>query len=309
MPDLLLPSSIYILGSSLCFIPLLMGGLVSFSSSSLSNSVLSQKGRDLSISSVTLAVPICLGLLTDFATSFTIRDKSEKIRPHVGRELLTSFERLAMTLALLIVSVPAFLDTDRPDFENIWLCMRRCRLLLVSGSVQVSLCRYDKSFFSVKTTSMSLLLMSIGSVVGVCGVNISSLSKIRALPYISGVTVLIGKILFLRNSWNWLYYVTPQIIRWAFKRSINNPSIGNIGATVCCKHYLFPSMLVASTAAGCIILIVTSSLYPAINFDSDSIFYDNLGAIFYNVLTMFISDRMMKFEVIEGLVSSYLFAL
>lgn len=307
MPDFLLPTVIYILGSTLCFIPLFTGGLVSYGSYSINDAVFSQKGRDLSIASVTLSVPIFLGVLTDFATSITIRDKSEKIRPHVGRELLMSFERLVMTVAILIVAVPAFLEAETPNFENLWLCMRRCRLLLVAGSVQVSLCRYDKSFFSIKTTSISLTLMSMGSVIGACNTNILSVSKLLALSYVSGATILIGIIFFLRNCWKWLFYVTPQIYRWAFQRSTNCPSKGNVVVLQCCKHYLFPSMLVVSSGAASIILIIISSIYPIIDYDSDSVFYDNLGNIFFNLFTMFISDRMMKFEVIEGLVSCCLF--
>lgn len=303
MLDFLIPSSIYLLGSSLCFIPLFSDELVSFKSSAISHALLSAKGRDLSIASITLAVPIFMGILTDVITSITIRDMSKKIRPHVGRELLTSLERLAMTTAILVVSLPAFLDGDTANFVNIWLCMRRSRLLLVAGSVEVSLCRYDENFFSVKTSCLSLILMSIGSIIGVCGVNIIRLSTIPAIPYISGVLILMGIVIFLRNCWKWLFFVTPKVVKWALQRSTSDPITGNSISTECCKHLVFPSILVASSATASIILIFISSLYPITKFDSDSVFYDNLGNIFFNVFTMYISDRMMKFELIEGLVS------
>lgn len=303
MLNFLIPTSIYLLGSSLCFIPLFTDKLVSFKSSPISRAVLSEKGRDLSIASITLAVPICMGILTDVITSITIRDMSKKIRPHVGRELLTSLERLVMTVAILVVSLPAFLDGNTANFVNIWLCMRRCRLLLVAGSVQVSLCRYDENFFSVKTSCLSLILMSIGSIMGVCGVNIIRLSTIPAILYISGALILLGIVVFLRNCWKWLFFVTPKVLKWAVQRSTSDPITGNSIATECCKHYIFPSILVASSATASIVLVFISSLYPAIKFDSHSIFYDNLANIFFNVFTMYISDRMMKFELIEGLVS------
>lgn len=303
MLDFIIPTVIYLIGSSSCFIPLLSGDLVSFKSTTVSRALRSQKGRDLSIASITLAVPICMGILTDVVTSITIRDKSKKIRPHVGRELLTSMERFVMTVAILVVCVPAFLDDGTRDFVNIWLCMRRCRLLLVAGSVQVSLCRYDESFFSVKTTSLSLGLMAVGSIIGVCGVNIGRLSDVSALRYVSGASLLVGILLFLRNCWKWLSFVTPKIVKWALRIPTSDPTTRHSIATECCKHYVFPSMLVASSATASIVLIIVASIYPILEFDSDSVFYDNLGNIFFNVFTMYISDRMMKFEVIEGLVS------
>jgi hypothetical protein len=303
MLDFLIPTSIYLLGSSLCFIPLFSDELVSFKSSTISRVLLSQKGRDLSIASITLAVPICMGILTDVITSITIRDMSKKIRPHVGRELLSSLERFFMTVAILVVSLPAFLDGNTANFVNIWLCMRRSRLLLVAGAVQVSLCRYDEKYFSVKTSCLSLILMSIGSIMGVCGVNVIRFSTIPAIPAISGALILLGIVVFLRNCWKWLFFVTPKVLKWALQRSTSDPTTGNSIEKECCKHYVFPSILVASSATASIVMVFISSLYPVTNFDSDSVFYDNLGNIFFNLFTMYISDRMMKFELIDGLVS------
>ena len=294
-----------IIGGFCCFFPFLLGQLNDFSATVLSAALSSQRSRDLAVVSTSLLVPIYMGILTDTITSLFIRDKSKKIRLHVGQELLNVRERFALACAILAVAMPSTMQSDIPNLVNVWMCLRNFRLMLVGGIVNVSLCRYDRNFWSMSKTSISLALLAASTILDSCAINLRSLKGYPIAHIVASVALLIAVVIFLSCCFRWLLFVCPKIYRGAMVTlSPKTPlSTRNDRSPGCYKHLLFPLLYVTSITLITIILVPLMVFYPPSNYNDDALFFDSMGNIMFLLFIMYISDRMMKYEVIEGLVS------
>jgi hypothetical protein len=289
-------TTICLLGGLFCFVPLIAGPLNDFSASKLPAGLRSQRSRDLAVASVTFATPIFFGILIDTITFFFMRVKSKKIRPHVGQELLNTQERLALTSAILVVAIPSLLQIDIPNLANVWMCLRNCRLTLMGGIINISLCRYDKNFWTVPKTCLSLILLASASVIGACAINLRSLDGSPAATVVASL---------ISCSIRWLLSVFPRIYRrvvliWYTK---TDAVLENSRTTECCKHLLFPLLYVTSISVASVVLIPSIAIHPSSHSIEDYLFLDSVGIIAFLLFIMYISDRMTKVDVIEGLVS------
>lgn len=298
-------TTICLLGGLFCFVPLIAGPLNDFSASKLPAGLRSQRSRDLAVASVTFATPIFFGILIDTITFFFMRVKSKKIRPHVGQELLNTQERLALTSAILVVAIPSLLQIDIPNLTNVWMCLRNCRLTLMGGIINISLCRYDENFWTVPKTCLSLILLASASVIGACAINLRSLDGSPAATVVASLILLLGVGNFLSCSIRWLLSVFPRIYRrvvlvWYTK---TDAVLENSRTSECCKHLLFPLLYVTSISVASVVLIPSIAIHPSLHSIEDYLFLDSVGIIAFLLFIMYLSDRMTKVDVIEGLVS------
>ena len=299
-------TTICLLGGLFCFVPLIAGPLNDFSASNLPVGLRSQRSRDLAVASVTFATPIFFGILIDMITFFFMRVKSKKIRPHVGQELLNTQERLGLTGAILVVAIPSLLQIDIPNIVNVWMCLRNCRLTVMGGIISISLCRYDKNFWTISRTCLSLVLLAAASVIGACAINMQSLDGSPAATVVASLILFIGVANFLSCSIRWFLSVSPKIYRrvilvWWSK---NDTVLDNSRTSECWQHLLFPLFYVTSISVASIVLIPSIAIHPSSKSIEDYLFLDSVGIIAFLLFLMYISDRMTKVDVIEGLVSS-----
>ena len=294
-----------IVGGFCCFFPFLLGQLNDFNATVLSAALSSRRSRDLAVASITLIVPLYMGILTDTITSLSIRDKSKKIRLHVGQELLNTQERFALACAILVVAMPSAMQSNMPNLANVWMCLRNFRLMLVGGIVNVSLCRYDRNFWSMSKTCTSLALLAGSTILDSCAINLQSLGDYPVARIVASVALLVAVVIFLSCCFRWLRSVCPKVYRGAILiLSPKTPSPAKIDRSPkCYKHLLFPLLYVTSITMITITLVPLMIFYPPSSYNDDALFFDSLGNIIFLLFIMYISDRMMKYEVIEGLVS------
>ena len=294
--------SCLITGAS-CFLPLIFGSLRSYSTSPLPAALSSTTNRDLAISALTLVVPIMMGIATDIFTSILLRGKSKELRAHVERELLNIPERFLLAFGILVTPIPAFYNVNTPHLINICFCLRKCRLMLVGGTILISLCRYDPKHWSVKKTYLGLVLLSIAAITGSFALNSSSAqSSDDVVTKVASAFLLCSVVLFGTCSFGWLRSVRPKLLQNCPFRNAN--TFRNTTISDSSNHLLFPTLYVIVTCLAGTTLVVSSIVIPSYKYGNNALFFDNMANILFLLLIMYISDRMSKHDALRGVVST-----
>ena len=88
--------------------------------------------------------------------------------------------------------------------------------------------------------------------------------------------------------------------------SNNGSNINSSSFTSSTEHLIFPALYVIVSMTTISMLIVLSVMYPGLaTFDDRALFIHNFSFLLYIAIVSYVSIRMMKFEVVQGLVSTY----
>ena len=171
--------------------------------------------------------------------------------------------------------------------------------------MNVSLCRYDRNFWSMSKTCISLALLAGSTILDSCAINLRSLDRHPIARIVASIALLIAVVIFLSCCFRWLHSVCPKVYRGAIVYlSQKTPSFTKTDRSPgCYKHLLFPLLYVTSITLTTITLVPLMIFYPPSNYNDDALFFDSVGNVMFLLFIMYVSDRMMKYEVIEGLVS------
>jgi hypothetical protein len=292
-------------GGALCLLPLAAKPTSDFSHSELLIAVPSQRNRDSAVAAFALGLPILAEIVVEVITSITTEGKAEKVKLHIGRQLLNTRERFLLACGILTIPITAFFPGNTFQLVNMYLCLRKCRFMFVGGTVITSLSRYDVTFWSVRQTYSIVTCLIVGSVLGSYAENNDQridrqLSPLAIFAY--GCYILALLILLYCNA-RWLLsiiptYFTKQTLKpWLDKGSQKDLHITD-------AQLLIPLLYVATTGLVSILLSIIFRVSPEIDaYNSDALFYHHLALILYVVFIMYLGDRMMKYDVIRGLVS------
>lgn len=294
------------LGGALCLLPLTGNPSIDLSHSDLLNAVPSQRNRDSAVAAFALGLPILGEVIVEMITSISTEGKSEKVKIHLGGQLLNTRERFLMALGILTIPITAFLPEDTVDLVNIYLCLRKCRFIFVGGTIITSLCRYDVAFWTVKKSFSIVVCLVIGSVMGSFSEN-GSLRGRRSTHELAGIAYgffILALCILLYCNARWFLSVIPSLFSkqalkpWRDGVSQKDPQITD-------AQLLLPLLYVFTTGLVSIIICVIFRVSPEIDaYNSDALFYHHLALIMYVIFLMYLSDRMMKYDVIRGLVSA-----
>lgn len=289
---------------ALCFLPLVFGRLLSYSSSPLPAALSSEMNRDMAVSALTLVVPIMMSIATDIFTAIYLRDESKELRAHVEGELLNIPERFLLAFGILVSPIPAFFNMHTPHLINMCFCMRKCRLLLVGGTIMISLCRYDPKHWSVKKTYFALVLLSIAAITGSFALNSSSAqTEDDVATKVASAFLLCSVVLFYTCCFGWLRSVRPKLLQQCLFRN-NTRTFRNTTTSDNSNHLLFPTLYVIVACMAGITVIIASLVLPSYKYGKNALFFDNMANILFLLLIMYISDRMSKHEALRGVVSN-----
>jgi hypothetical protein len=292
-------------GGALCLLPLAAKPTSDFSDSELLTAVPSQRNRDSAVAAFALGLPILAEIVVEVITSITTEGRAEKVKLHIGRQLLNTRERFLLACGILTIPITAFFPGNTFQLVNIYLCLRKCRFMFVGGTVITSLSRYDVTFWSVRHTYSIVTCLIVGSVLGSYAENNNQhigrqLSPLAIFAY--GCYILALVILLYCNA-RWLLsiiptYFTKQTLKpWLDKGSQKDLHITD-------AQLLIPLLYVATTGLVSILLSIIFRVSPEIDaYNADALFYHHLALILYVVFIMYLGDRMMKYDVIRGLVS------
>jgi hypothetical protein len=288
-----------------CLIPLCFANINAseYNGSNLQIAVTSLRNRDSAITAIALAVPILLELMIEKLISVFIKDKPESDKLRVKHALLNRIERFAIACGLLTIPMTAFLPQSLPNLVNVYLCLRRCRFVLIGGAVTVSLYRLDKNFFTMLKTCFIIILVAIGSVSGCYAENFCDL---RGNNYI--VIRELGNLCYLLASFTtifciakWLAFVVTA--KWRGSTASEEYNDTDLKTVL-------PILYIITTGTGIIILATANRINPeADRYTASSLFYHHMGLILFLIFLISLSERAMKYEIIRGLVSQFVFAV
>ena len=291
-----------LLGGLLCLVPLCFSRLIDFSTTSAHIALASQINRDVGVAALTLTLPILLDVTVEILSAFATR-KLMKINAQIGTILLNTRERFLLACGMLTISIVVFLPTETPRKVNIYLCLNRCRVLFLVGSTAVSLCRLDPKFWTERMMYSGLTLMIISTIIGSFCDNISAFQSSGAST-VALATYLTSFGIFTFCSIRWLWHTTPKV--WAAARiafiysTAESERIENKSN----NYLLFPYAYVLTVYLLSVILVVSKRLRPDEHvITTNSLFYRNLATNLYYLILIYISDKMIRHEIIYGLVS------
>jgi hypothetical protein len=295
-------SVIFLLGVS-CLLPLInVYPIADFENSVIKLSLMSQRNKNSSIVAASLAIPVFLDLALETLMSILTIDKSDKIKMHVRQALLNSPERFLLACAILTVPISTFLPSDTAHLANIYLCLYKSRLIFMGGAAFSSLCRYDPKFWPVWLTNFGIALLGAACFGGAYADNTMDGNSISPIVHIVALTLFaIGSMIFFYCNIKWLISVIPRLCR-ALWIAPSRENLSNTSPDV--RDSLFHVLYVTTVTGASIVLSVTRKLYPENSrLNSDALFAHNLLFNLYLLFVMYISERMVKYEVVKGLVS------
>lgn len=178
----------------------------------------------------------------------------------------------------------------------------------------ISLCRYNNEYWSVKSTLISLCCFAFGLISSTFLDNFyageSTPSQFLAnFDTIAFIIFIIPCVAFLFNSARWLIIVYYNVHSWKgllMCSSVRPSTESQVAPASKTPHHTFFPM-VYTVASLCIILmlfLIIASSSRLEKYKSHNLLENNLPFLVFVVLISTLSMRMVKFEVVQGLVST-----
>ena len=309
-----LPMSTNVIQTLICFVgglsclfPLLMDSIVDFSDSSLLVTLRSLRFRDSAVFAISVTLPIFVDILSELFSAVALRNKSEKVKMNAEEALLNTRERFILYCGIMTIPITAFFPLGTRNLVNIYLCLRRSRSMFVFGAVITSSCRYDVNFWPEGRTYSLLLLLICATTSGALADNISVLGTFSPMRITAAGFYLLAGAIFFYSNINWAYSAIPRLFKKMttttsdeIQESLgtnNHPRRSNL---------VFPLLYATASTTVCIVSVVASKAYGGEDsYSTDALFVHNLVFIIYLMVIMYISERKLKYEVVQGLVSHH----
>ena len=317
------PNSLHILfcltSGLMCLLPIWLQVSSNLEMDSLRVSLSSSPAfRYCCASSIALTIPHFFDVLFDLRTmSFDAKSNAQNKHSTVGTVKFTILnipERVLFLLGMVILPSVAFLPPSTDNLGLIYLCFSNCQQNLVGATVLLCLTRYDKEYWSERSTSISVFCYGFGLASGTFVFNsyackISSSHLLYAIYILCYFFQLAPVVVFFVNSGRWLIIVHGKAHSWkGFLMCGSNvhPLIESEASTVrdTPKHTFFP--MVYTTCLICIAISLTTVAVasPRVEFYTTSDLLQNtVPYVLFLISLSTLSMRMAKFEVVEALVS------
>lgn len=296
-------SLICLIGGTGCLIPLAITPLIDYRSSQLHAALISERFKDSSIFTMTFALPVLFDIISEVFQSLLMTKPRNKAKMKVKDALLNTRERFVLFCGMVTIPIVSFMPVHTQNLANIYLCMKRCRSMLVFGSVVTSLCRYNKKLWTVKKSYCMLLLIFVATFSGSLADNTSLQSVIPVAHNFSLLLYLVVGCIFFFYNGKWLCSFAPTVLKWLFSKSIKDAEEPLEGHRDDRKNSIFPLVYATVTT---IISIASMAIARSYTGDrrycEEDLFYQNLIIVLYLLVLMYISERMLKYEVVQGLV-------
>ena len=312
--------------SFLCFLPLLTNQPNNLRGTSLSSalylntstnvgSVLFQLG---SAGLIVGVFPLFIDALFDIYDSFKNQFKSKSTQEaiHETKNVMDHAEQLTFLFGLVITSILAFCNpSSYQNFELIYLCTQRCQINLVSGAVAVTLCQYDKSFFTFPMVLYVQIAGGLFCVMGSYSSNTSTPEPNSPLYIIVDILGYSAALLLVLNMmrWLWIVFIHPYLYKTnndPTTQLISNDNNLDPSEQVFNVNSVFKNQLYfrGIFMAICILCLVE---YGAINgayvnisvFDEKALLISLLPYLTFAIASNIANMRKVKYEVLHHLVN------
>ena len=269
-------------------------------------------------SGIALTIPHFLDVLFDLRTmSFDANSNAKNKLSTVGTVKFTSLnipERVLFLLGMVLLPAVAFLPPTTDNLGLIYLCFRYCQLNLVGATVLMCLTRYDKEYWSERSTSISIFCLGFGLASSSFVFNsyageASPSLLLYAIYVLCHILQLAPVAVFLVNSGRWLIIVHGKAHTWKgllMCGSNVHPLIESEASTIrdTPKHTFFPMVYTVSLICIAVSLGAVFVAAPRVEcYTTSDLLQNCVPFILFLISISTLSMRMAKFEVVEALVS------
>ena len=309
-----------------CLLPLYFSMPSNIEGAQLPKSLSSSAGFvHTSFASLTAVIPLFFDVLLDIFSILIsnwgpLNVNSSRMRQSPAKKsikftFLNIPERLILFAGVIVVPLVAVLPTDTKNLGLIYLCCSKCQKNLLGGVIASFLCRYDKEYWSVKFTLFSLVSFSIGLVGGTFVDNIfaASTSSNRLFLGIDLIVVALTIapcLVMMINSIRWLIIVYFKASSWkrfmmcssSLQPQTDSPAIA---ISTDFDTTFFPMVyIVCVTCLIILILSVSVTTFRVQNYNGRDLLLHNIPVLIFVISLNTLSMRMVKSEILEGMVST-----
>lgn len=293
-----------LLGGICCFLPVMTGAPSLIEESILSRSL--ESGfyyRDTSVALLALAVPLAADIGIDFFILLINGKKAPSNDAICFQCSVCSFQKLTCLIGIVIVPITAYLPGQYSNHALIYVCCNKCRTLIVGSIVMITLSQYIKKYWPVKSTLLFLALLSFGQIGTAFAENTTGIDSNKKLSLCAKISTLLAAIILVVSSFRCLYEVIHKEYRLA---KLEKQILPN--ATGSERHYwsriLFSLLNLLIFAIVVLLLSVNAAKYDAMrNYTDEALLQSNVAYLIFELAFTIMTMRMIKFDVVRGLVS------
>ena len=274
------------------------------------------------VASIALVIPLYFDILLDFiygsSHATSTRQKENLQKDSITFTFLNVPEKLLILMGMTILPLVALLPPDTQNLALIYVCCTKCQQNLMGGSILLSLSRYNKEFWSVKSTLLSLVVYSFG-LIGSAFLNNIYLAETPPPPSIvlidnlAFVCIVIPCLVFVLNSGRWVIIVYCRAHTWknilmcTSKTQLLPEPQPTIHGSQTSDHTFYPMVY---TLFGMTLVLMLCIIYGTSgrfeNYTKNNLLQANIPFLVFIVAISTLSMRMVKSEVVQGLVSDSL---
>lgn len=275
-----------------CLLPLYYDPSTYLEETILRNSLTSIGYRYSAVATIALAIPFMLDLVTDLVLKpKDVKQSNEKTIVKEG--FLNNMEKVLFLIGTVMLPIVAFLPDTTARWAFIYVCCNKCQQLLVFGAVISSVSRYDKSAWTDRTTYITIITLGAGNVL-IC--NTQNRQPVMQVTSSCGPYELVALALVLLSAMVHIF-ATIRWFRGSYKKHILLHS-----KTLKTSELFYPLIYNTMTVSCVITLAVLLIKYNRISMhDEAAVLVNNLIYFAYILFIIFLSMRMVKYEVVQGL--------
>jgi hypothetical protein len=286
-------------GGFFCLIPLYYQPKSHLEESLLRHSINSVGYKYSSIAILALVIPVILDCITDLF--FTLKKEKEDNNTIVREGFLNNLEKVLFLSGVVILPIVAFFPESTKNWAFIYLCCNKCQQIFVYGALMISLSRYNNKCWTNRTTYITITSIALANAI-LSNVNNNETISARLRLNLDGfsfVLIVFGSLLFLISAIRWFLGPVKRQFRLLFKKTKSKEK----------SELFFSVVYISMTILYIVIMAIFRSYFDRLEYyNAKALWINNLIYFAYVLFIIFISMRMVKSEVVQGLVSSFWFS-
>jgi hypothetical protein len=277
----------------LCLLPLFYDSNSRLEESVLRDALTFKGYRYTAVATLALAIPFTLDLVTDLV--FKPKGGRQSNEKTVVKEgFLNNTEKVLFLIGNIMLPIVAFFPENTIHWAYIYICCNKCQQILTCGAIVISLCRYDNSIWTNRTTYCLIIFLGLGNVL-IC----TTKNRFNVLAFeipTRNAASLIADLLVVITAFTY----SLALIRWIraqYRKKGLYPSMSQKASDL-----IYPLIYMMMPVICIVVLVVLTLRYQTLTLHTGAaILINSLIYFCYMLFIIFLSMRMVKSEVVQGL--------
>lgn len=299
--------SFCVVGALFCFLPLIVRSPSFLGSTKLSQSLVSEQHfRDSSVALLALAIPLVVDIVIDLTLTMLRGKQNGLIGGLSYQSFLSNTEKILCIVGIVVVPLIVYSPQNEAHIALLYVCTSKCRAFLVGSVVMSTLCRYNKKYWSVSSTLLFMTLLGFGQIASAFTDNITENPHHHhadtLTAYAAEICTVLACAILVLCCFRWLF---TEIYKDMFEDKMMNMSVHN---TVVQEKQ--PSDLLFRVSWMCTLVIIIVFLFvinfaygKTSNYGGTALLLNNIMYLILELAITILNMRIVKFDVIQGLVS------